>query len=137
MQKVMQGIRSALPLAQKVLPLLDGQILTAISNLLAPHVAHPGPPPSFAPLEGDLADLRTRHIELYGKVIEQSAALRRMGDRLEKVHEAAERNAQEQQELKESVQAVGRNANRLAILAICLLAVSIGVNIFMFIHFQR
>jgi hypothetical protein len=137
MQRVIHGIRSALPLAQKVLPLLDGQILTAVSNLLAPHVAHPAPPADFTHLEGDLAEVRTRHIELYGKVIEQSAALRRVADRLEKVQETAERNAQDQQELKESVEAVDRKANRLTIVALCLLAVSIGANIFLFFHFHR
>jgi hypothetical protein len=137
MQRVMHGIRSALPLAQKVLPLLDGQILTAISNLLAPHVAHPAPAADLKPLEGDLADLRTRHIELYGKVIEQSAATRRVAERLEKVQEASERNAQEQQELKESVQTIGRKANLIAILALSLAAVSIAANVFFFFHFRR
>jgi hypothetical protein len=137
MQRVMHGIRSALPLAQKVLPLLDGQILTAISNLLAPHIAQPGPAADLKPLEGDLADLRTRHIELYGKVIEQSAAIRRVADRLEKVQEASERNAQDHQELKESVEAVGRRANRVAILALCLLAASVATNVFLFLHFKR
>jgi hypothetical protein len=137
MQRAMHGIRSALPLVQKVLPLLDGQILTAISNLLGPHVAHPAPPADFTHLEGDLAEVRTRHIELYGKVIEQSAALRRVADRLEKVHETAERNAQEHQELKESVEAVGRKANRFAILTLSLLAVSIAMNVFLFFHFHR
>jgi hypothetical protein len=137
MQRVMHGIRSALPLAQKVLPLLDGQILTAISNLLAPHIAHPAPQADLTPLQGDLADLRTRHIELYGKVIEQSAAIRRVADRLEKVQEASEKNAQDHRELKESVEAVGRKANRVAILALCLLAASIATNVFLFLHFKR
>jgi hypothetical protein len=137
MQRVVHGVRSALPLVQKVLPLLDGQILTAISNLLAPHVAHPAPAADLKPLEGDLADLRTRHIELYGKVIEQSAGIRRVADRLEKAQEAVERNAQEQQELKETVQTIGRKANLIAILALSLAAASIAVNVFFFLHFRR
>ena len=60
-----------------------------------------------------------------------------MADRVEKVQEAAERTAQEHQELKESVEAVGRKANRFAIVALCLLAVSIAMNVFLFISFRR
>jgi len=60
-----------------------------------------------------------------------------VADRLEKVQEASEKNAQDHRELKESVEAVGRKANRVAILALCLLAASIATNVFLFLHFKR
>ena len=138
-QRAMRGLRAALPLVQKVLPLLEGQVFTTVSNLLAPHTT--APPADLSPLENSLADLRTRHAELSGRLAEQSAALKRMADRLEdslgQVQAAADRNALEQKELREGLQSAGRKANRVAILALCLLALSVAVNLFLFLHFQR
>jgi hypothetical protein len=134
LQRALNGLRSALPFVQKALPIFDGQILTAISNLLNPHAT--APPPDLAPLEGGLADLRVRHIELFNKVGEQNTTLKRVAEHLEKVQEAADRSAQEQQELKEALKSVGRKANVVAIVALCLLALSIAVNVFLFFRLE-
>lgn len=136
LERALAGIRAALPLVQKVLPILDGQFLTALSNLLGPHPTTP-PPADLSPLEAGLADLRLRHIELFSKVGEQNTALKRVVERLEKVQDAAERNAQEQQDLKDEIKAVGRKANAVAIAALALLAVSLAVNVFLFLHFAH
>jgi hypothetical protein len=133
LERALSGLRAALPIVQKVLPVLDGQFLTALSNLIGPH--HPAPATDLSPLETGLADLRLRHIELFNKVGEQNTALKRMVERLEKVQDAAERNALEQQELRESLESVGRKANAVAIGALALLAVSLAVNVFLFLHF--
>jgi hypothetical protein len=137
LQRAMNGLRAALPIVQKVLPLLDGQVATAVSNLLVPHAAAHTPPVDLAPLEGGLTDLRTRHIELFNKVAEQNTSLKRVADRLERVQETADRTAQDQQELKVAVQVVGRKANIIAVLALCLLAASLAANVLLFLHFQR
>jgi hypothetical protein len=133
LERALAGLRAALPIVQKVLPVLDGQFLTALSNLIAPHP--PAQATDLSPLETGLADLRLRHIELFNKVGEQNTALKRMVERLEKVQDAAERNALEQQELRESLESVGRKANAVAIGALALLAVSLAVNVFLFLHF--
>ena len=41
-------LRVALPFVQKILPLLDGNIGTAVSNILTPH---PPPPPQHPPVD--------------------------------------------------------------------------------------
>ncbi len=135
MQRAMQGLRIALPIVRKVLPLLEGQVFTTLSNLLAPQ---PAPPPAdLSPLEGSLADLKTRHMELFNRLGEQNAALKRLAERLDQVQEAADRNALEQKELRDGLRSVGRKANLIAIVALCLLALSLAANVFLFMHFQR
>jgi hypothetical protein len=135
MQRAVNGLRIALPLVRKVLPLLEGQVFTTLSNLLAPQ---PAPPPAdLSPLEGSLADLKSRHMELFNRLGEQSAALKRLTERLDQVQAAADRNALEQKELRDGLRTVGRKANLIAMLALCLLALSLGANLFLFLHFQR
>ena len=136
MQRAMHGLRAALPIVQKVLPLLEGQVFTTLSNLLAPHPLAP-PPTDISPLEGSLADLKTRHMELFNRLGEQSSALKRVAERLDLVQAAADRNALEQKELRTSLQSVSRRSNVIAIVALCLLALSLGANLFLFLHFQR
>lgn len=137
MERAMHGLRAALPLVQKVLPLLEGQVFTVLSNLLAaPHPAPP-PPADLSPLEGSLADMRTRHMELFNQVLQQNASLKRLAERLEQVQAAADRNALEQKDLRESLRSVARRANGIAIAALCLLAASLAANLFLFLHFQR
>src|SRR5450631_758800 len=56
-QKALGAVRAALPWVQRILPLLDGNIGMAVSNMLAPHhhapqPLHPAPPPvDLAPIE--------------------------------------------------------------------------------------
>jgi hypothetical protein len=139
LERALRGLRAALPVVQKVLPLLEGQIFTAASNLLAPHVAPR--PADLTPLESGLADLRARHAELSNRLADQNQALKRVADRLEErldqVQAAADRNALEQKELRDSLVSAGRKANLVAVLAVCLLALSVAANLFLFLHFQR
>ncbi len=136
----MNGLRIALPWVQKVLPLLDGQLLAAVSNLLAPHIAAP-PPADLKRLESSLADLRARHAELSSRLAEQNQALKHAADRLEsqldQVQSTVDRNTLELKELREGMQTIGRKANLIAIAALCLLALSVAANLFLFLHFQR
>jgi hypothetical protein len=135
MDRAMHGLRVALPLVQKVLPLLEGQVFTTLSNLLAPHPAAL-PPTDLSPLETSLADLKTRHMDLVGQLAQQNAALKRVTERLDQLQETSSRNEQEQKALREDLQVAGRKANRVAIAALCLLALSLAANIFLFLHFQ-
>jgi hypothetical protein len=137
MDRALHGLRAALPLVQKVLPLLEGQVLTTLSNLLLPpHSAAP-PTPDLSPLEGTLADLKIRHMELFNQLTQQNTSLKRLADRLDQVQESSERNANEQKVLGQNLQAVGRKANLVAIAALCLLALSLVANVYLFVHFQH
>jgi len=135
LQRAIGGLRAAWPFVQKILPLLDGQVVTAISNLIAPHPHQPQV--NLAPLERNLTELQTRHIELHDQVAEQNVALKRVEDRLENVREATDRNTLEQQELMEDLKKVGRKANVIAIFALLLLAASIAVNVVLYLHIQK
>ncbi|MGA7340340.1 MAG: hypothetical protein WBX18_07080, partial [Terracidiphilus sp.] len=117
LQWAMNGLRMALPFVQKVLPLLDGQVLPAVINLLAHRPEAPAAPVNLAPLEGGLADLQNRHRELSQQVEEQIAALNRVEDRLETVREAINRNWLEQQELLEDLKKSGRKSTVWAVVA--------------------
>jgi hypothetical protein len=138
-QRAMSGLRMAWPFVQKILPLLDGQIITAVSNLLAPHPQHypPAAPVNLAPIEQSLTGLQARQDELRDQVAEQNASFKRVEDRLEMVREATDRNTLEQQELMDDLKKVGRKVNIVAVLALLLLAGSVAVNVVLYLHIRR
>jgi hypothetical protein len=136
------AIRAALPFVQRILPLLDGNIGTAVSNLLSPHHRLPPPPPppppvNLAPIEDGLADLQTQQRELRNQVVEQNSSLKRVEDQLEMVREATDRNTLEQQELLEDLKGVGNKLNLFALIAMGLLALSVLLNIILYLHILR
>jgi len=139
LQRAVSALRLALPFVQRLLPLLDGNIATTVSNILNPH-PHPPPthPPVYlVPLEDGLSELQTQHRDLRDQVIEQNSSLRRVEDQLEMVREATDRNTLEQQELIEDLKGVGNKVNMVAIVALGLLAVSIVLNVILLMHIQR
>lgn len=137
--RAINAIRGALPVAQKLLPLLDGNILSAVVNLFAHHQAAPPPPPKvdLAPLEDNLTQLRTQHRDLREQVIEQNASLKRVEDQLEMVREATDRNTLEQQELLEDLKTFSNKIKVVAVLAIGMLAISLLINLALLFHIQR
>ena len=141
-QRAVGAIRSALPFVQKLLPLLEGNVASAVSNILAPQPparpAAPAPPPvDLTPLQQSITDLQTKHRDLRDQVTEQNTSLKRVEDRLEMVREATDRNTLEQQELLADLKSMGRKVNVVAAVAIGLLAVSLLLNLALFLHIQR
>ena len=139
--RAMGVLRMAIPFVQRLLPLLDGNIGSAVSNLLTQH-PHPQPAPShppvdLEPIENGLADLRSQHRELRIQVGEQNTSLKRVEDQLEMVREATDRNTLEQQELIEDLKTVGNKVNVFALFALGLLAVSIFINVILYLHIRR
>ena len=134
----MSALRAALPFVQKILPLLDGNFGTAVSNILSPHHHAPPPPPppsvNLAPIEDGLAELQTQHSELRNQVVEQNASLKRVEDQLEMVREATDRNTLEQQELIEDLKGVGNKVKLFSLIALGLLAVSVVINVVLYLH---
>ena len=137
-------IRQAIPIVQKLLPLLDGNIGTAVTNLMSPpaRVAPPAPPVApprvdLTPIKEDIAELQTLHKDLRAQIVEQNNSLKRVEDQLGLVREATDRNTLEQQELLVDLKAMGTKVNVVAAVAIGLLAISLMVNLALYMHIQR
>jgi hypothetical protein len=148
-QRAAGALRMALPHLLRLLPLLDGNVGSAVSNLLNPPSPSPppAPPVDLTPIEDGLAELQTVHRDLRGQVLEQNASLKRVEGRLQMVEEAAGRNTLVQQELLRELKAVGnrmeelkvagRKANVFAQVALGLLGISILLNVALLLHFRH
>lgn len=139
LQRAVNALRGALPFVQRILPLLDGNFASAVANMLAPHPQKGAPAPSvnLAPLEDNVAELRVQHRELHDQIVEQNSSLKRVEDQLEAVREATDRNTLEQQELMEDLKSMGNKMNMVALAAFALLAVSVLLNLILYLHIQR
>ena len=142
LQRAIDAVRSTLPLVQRLLPLLEGNVATAISNMMVPQPTHHAPPPppvqvDLEPVERGLSEVRTSHRELRTQVAEQSTTLKRVEDQLDRVREATDRNTLEQQELVEDLRAVGGRISTFAIIGLLLLALSLGLNVYFLVQLQH
>jgi hypothetical protein len=146
LQRAAGMIRQAIPIVQKLLPLLDGNIGTALTSFLTPPApaAPPAAPEPLAPARVDLTpikesitELQTLHKDLRVQIVEQNNSLKRVEDHLELVREATDRNTREQQELLDDLKAMGSKVNVVAAIAIGLLAISLLVNMALYLHIQR
>jgi len=139
MQRTVQTIRSALPLLQKLLPLLDGNVLATLMALMAPSSQPQAlpKPVDLKPVEGGLAELKTQQQELRGQVQAQETAMKKLAEQLETVREAAERNTREQDDLIDELRANSRKTNVVAFLAFVLLAASIAMNVVLYLEIHR
>jgi hypothetical protein len=135
----MNAFRTVMPLVQRLLPLLEGNILTAISNVLAPRPQAPPPPPKvdLTPFQDSLAELQTQHRGLRDQVMEQNASLKRVEDQLEMVREATDRNTLEQQELLEDLKTFSGKVKVVAAIGIGVLVIGFVLNLILFLHIQR
>jgi hypothetical protein len=166
-ERATKAMRMALPLVQRLLPLLDGNVGSAVSNLMSPHLPPPPPPPpvNLAPIEDSLAELQAEHRDLHSQVLEQnasfqrveeqleavsestgrntlaqqtqSASLKRVEDQLELLSEATDRNALGQRAMLEEMREIGRKANVLALVGLGLLVVSILLNVLLLLYFRH
>jgi hypothetical protein len=137
--RIVTALRSAVPFVQRLLPLLDGNIASAVANVLTSHPPKAAPPVSvnLAPLEETLTELQIQHRELHDQVVEQNTSLKRVEDQLEMVREATDRNTLEQQELMEDLKAVGTKVNIVALVALALLGISLFLNLILYLHIER
>ncbi len=132
-------LKQAMPFVQKLLPLIDGNIATAVANLFAnrTHMTPPAPPVDLTPVHTQLTDLHTQHQELRTQIIEHTSSLKRVEDQLDMVREATDRNTLEQQELIEDLKAVGNKVNLFALLLFAMLIVSLILNVMLFLHIKQ
>jgi hypothetical protein len=143
LQRAAGMLRHAIPIVQKLLPLLDGDFGTVVSNILRPKSAAPPAPPAapapvdLTPINENIAELQTLHMGLSVQIMEQNISLKRVQDQLELVREATDRNTLEQQELLQDLKSMGSKVNVVAAIAIGLLAISLLVNMALYMHIQR
>jgi hypothetical protein len=138
MQWALGVMKQAVPFVQRLLPLLDGQIATAVANLLArPHAPAPPPRVDLQPIENSVTELHRQQRDFKDQLADHNMALKRVEDHLGMVREATDRNTLEQQELIEDLKAMGNRVNLLALLFLGLLVVSVLLNVFLFLHIQR
>jgi hypothetical protein len=139
LQRAVNLLRMAIPFVQKIMPLLDGNVATTVSNIFTPTPPPAPPPPTLdlAPIEKGLAEIQAQHRELREQFVEQNSSLKRVEDQLELVREATDRNTLEQQELLEDLKSVGSKVNIVAVIAIGLLAISVVLNLLLYMHIQR
>ncbi|HWG21692.1 MAG TPA: hypothetical protein VG225_14265 [Terracidiphilus sp.] len=138
MQRAMGVLKQALPFVQRLLPLIDGNIATAIGNLFAPR-PHTPPPPGvdLTPVQNQISELQEHQMELRAAVQEQTTGVKRVEDQLEMVREATDRNTLEQQELIEDLKAMGNKVNLFAVLLSALLMLSVILNVVLYMHVKR
>ena len=142
-QRAFDALRSTIPLVQKLLPLIDGNIASAVGALMTSH-PHPAPPPAppqvhidLEPVERGLAEVRNSNRELRNQIAEQAANFKRVEDQLDRVREATDRNTLEQQELVEDLRAVGSRISTFALIGVVVLLISLGLNIYLIVQLQH
>jgi len=139
MQRAMRALTAALPLLQRLAPMLEGNILSALANVIAPmpHAPPPPKPVNLSSLEEGVGELKAQHRELRTQLQEHTTSMKRLSDQVELVRQATDRNTIEQQELIDELKAAGRKVNVVALLAFALLAASIAVNVYLYLQIHR
>jgi hypothetical protein len=127
--RTMNALKTILPIVQRALPLLEGNVASAVANLLAPM-----PQSSrvdLEPVERTLRSLHTELEQLRGTHSEQTAALKRVDEQMAELKDAAERTADRQRELSDEVNSLRRRMVVFAVLGLVLLAASVGASVFL------
>jgi chromosome segregation ATPase len=139
MQRAMGFLKQAAPFVARLLPLIDGNVVGAIGNLLSgrPHGAPPQVTVDLAPVKNQLSDLQAQQTELRSTMQEQTAGMKRVEDQLEMVREATDRNTLEQQELMEDLKSVGHKVNRIALGLSILLLASLIINLYLYYYIRK
>jgi hypothetical protein len=136
-EKTMGVLRTILPIAQKVLPLIDGQIGTVVSNFLGPQASPRQVAQTLLPLQEGLAQLEKQHMELRAVVAGQSAAFKQIDEQLETVKKLVVETSQGQRKLAEGLEKMRRKVNTAEIAGLVLLAVMVALNVVLFVQFRR
>jgi hypothetical protein len=137
LQRTIHALRKAVPLVQRLLPILDGNIAATVVNVLASQAVAPAPSVDLAPVEESVSKLRVQNSLLHDQLDEQNLALKRLEQRLEAVREAADRSTLEQQEILDSVKKNGQNLKIFAFVGLALLLISVLLNLALLLHLER
>jgi hypothetical protein len=114
--------KTVLPYVGKMLPLLEGNFVSAATNLLA---NRPMQEVDLKPLEESIARLQADQRALTFHTTEQKRAIQRLQDEFTTVQEAVQKNAADQAELIEHVAKLAKRTSSFMRLVTILLLVSI------------
>ena len=114
--------KTVLPLVGKMLPLLEGNVVGAATNLLAHRPMHEV---DLKPIEESIARLQSEHRALAFHSGEQKRALQRLEDDFAELRDVVQKNAADQAELIEHVAKLAKRTSSFMRLATILLVVSI------------
>jgi hypothetical protein len=121
-ERAISVAKTVLPYVGKMLPLLEGNVVSAATNLLA---NRPMQEVDLKPLEDSIARLQADHRALTFHTTEQKRAIQRLEDEFATVRESVEKNAADQAELLEHVAKLAKRTSSFMRLVIVLLIVSI------------
>jgi hypothetical protein len=137
LEKTVGVLRAMLPLAQKFLPLLDGQYGTVVSNLISPQSTPRQVAQTLLPLQEGLAQLEKQHVELRTQVAGQSAALKQINEQVEAAKNLIEETVEGQRNLTDRLERIRRKVSIVAIAGLVVLAGLVTLNVVLFMHLRR
>jgi hypothetical protein len=121
LERALGMARTVLPLVGKMLPLLEGNVVSAAANLMAGRPAEV----DLKPLEDAIAGLQTDQRAIGFHTSEHKRAIRRLEDEFVAVQEAVQKNSELQAELTEQVAKLAKRTSSFMRLVTILLLVSI------------
>ncbi|MDR3740590.1 MAG: hypothetical protein P4L40_16365 [Terracidiphilus sp.] len=130
--RTMKAIRTVLPILQRALPLLEGNVASALANLLAP--LPQGSPASLEPVERALRGVQAEMEQLRCTHKEQATVLQRLDEQVADLKDATDRQSSQQQELSDELHSLRRRLTLVAVVGLLLLTVSLGTSIFLFFN---
>ena len=141
MQRAAGILRSALPILQRLLPLLDGNFATVVGSLLASRanaqITRSSGKVDLGPIEDSLAELRSQQHSLRLEVTEQNISLKAVEDQLQLVRDVTSRNMLEQQETLEDLKALGKRVTVIAVIALVLAAAGLTATLALFLRMKK
>jgi hypothetical protein len=137
MQRAMNILKQAAPFVARLLPLIDGNVTTAVSNLLSPRPHPQSVSVDLTPVHNQLSEMQVQQNDLRTSVQEQTTSIKRVEDQLELVREATDRNTLEQQEFIEDLKAVSHKVSLIAVGLSILLVLSVVVNLILYVYIRR
>jgi hypothetical protein len=130
-------LKTAFTVAQKMLPLLEGNVALTVSNLLSPGSSGAASRRDIAAIEDRLTRLNVTSQALSDNVSEQKQAIIQISDRIDQLKEATNRNTLEQQELMEDARGLRKKFLVAGGIVIGLLIVSVALNIIVLFKLAR
>jgi hypothetical protein len=125
----LEMVRSVLGVAQKLLPLLEGNVMGTVSNLLTPSASGSISHKELAAIQETLKDLEGSNLALDGKLGEQGRMVQRLVDRLDLLKEAVDRNTLEQQELSSDARTLRKRVALMAWIGMSLLVAAVVLDV--------
>jgi chromosome segregation ATPase len=122
--------RVVLPVVQKVLPLLEGNVASAAANLLTPSAR----PVDLEPVRSAIAKLQAQQQTLRGQIADQRLSLSSIEAELSTIKEGIDRNSRELHELAEDQLNLRRRLSRFMWTFFILLFLSIGITTLVFVR---